>query len=918
VNIIPLGRLVGKDRGSPEPVLMITPPSVFLLDERVFMSLGILKVAAVLERAGHEVELLDLSGIENYLDVVDEYAKKSHSRVVALTTTTPQLPAAVKVAERVRAVRPDMKIIIGGPHVTLVHSAVKLEKKAGRTGRAHAALERLLQHFDVLVSGDGEAAVFAALKSDAPRIIDGDDPRGGLFMTDVSYDASPYPARHLVDVSSYNYTIDGEKATSLIAQLGCPFGCGFSVTGDALIFTDKGFERMDSLASGEYEVEKCEHGGSVHVHRVNRKVATVDGRSIAATAVYEGKRPTFEVRTTNGLRVRGTEEHPFLVARDGVADWCELRDLKPGDWLVMKSPDYDWPTLNVPLEAATPRQIPPGGFNRKESVVPTELNEDLAWLTGYLIGDGCLPADGRPSVHVCVTGRVRERLESVIRDSFGVALSVKHSSVTDRMDHGWIHSRAVYEFFVQSMGISPRNKLRVPDSVVRSPKSVVISFLNGLWDADGYDDGKGLGGYLTTVSYDLAREVANLILMLGDAPYIHEIPSQEGHQTCYRVGRTKLDRIPSAKALYRSSKSGRWYWRTPRNANSFLGVRRSTLIESGLPHPLNKAGQFYTQVRSITPGLVEDIYDLRVPDGHNFVANGIVVHNCGGRNSKSLRMIRTRTTQSIVREIAMLHRNYGFRGFMLYDDELNVNPSIVELMNALSDLQSEVGAEFRLRGFVKSELFTDEQAAAMYRAGFRWLLCGFEAASPRILQNINKKATIDDNTRVLEIARRHGLKVKALMSVGHPGESEETVTAVHDWLLQVKPDDFDCTVITTYPGTPYYDEAIEHPTLEDVWTYTCKKSGDRLHAYDVDFTKVAEYYKGDPNGGYHSYVFTDHLSGENLVNMRNWVENSVREKLSIPFNPGKAAMRYEHSMGQSDLPHFILRRSPPMEAAVAE
>jgi radical SAM superfamily enzyme YgiQ (UPF0313 family) len=500
------------------PVLFIAPPSVFLLDERVFMSLGILKVAAVLESAGHPVEFLDLSGIENFLDVAELHVRQSKASVVALTTTTPQLPAATKLAARIRALRPDIRIILGGPHVTLVHAAVKLERRKGLVGRAHRALAKLEAMFDVLVSGDGEMAIFEALEEGAPRLIDADDPRGGLFMDDATYEASPYPARHLVDVSTYNYTIEGHRATSLIAQLGCPFGCGF----------------------------------------------------------------------------------------------------------------------------------------------------------------------------------------------------------------------------------------------------------------------------------------------------------------------------------------------------------------------------------------------------------------CGGRNSKSLRMIRTRTVGSIVSEIEMLYRAYGVTGFMFYDDELNVSKSLVELMSSIADLQVRLGTEFRLRGFVKSELFTEDQAQAMYRAGFRWILCGFEAASPRILDNINKRATLEDNTRVVEIARRHGLKVKALMSIGHPGESTESVRAVHDWLLDVKPDDFDCTVITTYPGTPYYDEALEHPTLSDVWTYTCKRTGDRLHAYDVDFTNVAEYYKGDPDGGYHSYVFTDHLSGEELVKQRDWVERSVREKLSIPFNPAKASVRYEHSMGQGAkaLPQFILRSSAEREPAI--
>jgi len=508
--MIPAGNLIRPTPARAVPndrVLLVTPPSLFLLDERVFMSLGILKVAASLEKAGHPVEFLDLSGIENFVEVAAIQAARTESRFVAITATTPQLPAAVKIAERLRSVRPDIRIIAGGPHVTLVHSAVKLEQKAGRAGRAHKALEKLESIFDVLVSGDGESAIFEAMRDGAPKVVDADVPKGGLFMTNAEYESTPYPARHLVDVPSYKYAIEGFPATSLIAQLGCPFGCGF----------------------------------------------------------------------------------------------------------------------------------------------------------------------------------------------------------------------------------------------------------------------------------------------------------------------------------------------------------------------------------------------------------------CGGRNSNMLRRIRTRSTESIVGEIEYLHKTYGFTGFMMYDDELNVNKSIVELMDAIADLQSRLGVEFRLRGFVKSELFTEEQARSMYRAGFRWILCGFEAANPRILENINKRATLEDNNKVVEISRKYGLKVKALMSVGHPGESEKSILDVRDWLIQQAPDDFDCTTITTYPGTPYYDEAVPHPDMPNVWTYTCKKSGDRLHSHDVDYCEIADYYKGDPSGGYHSYVFTDHLSGEQIVVLRDQVESEVRSKLAIPFNPGSPGVRYEHSMGQGALPGFILR-----------
>ena len=89
-----------------------------------------------------------------------------------------------------------------------------------------------------------------------------------------------------------------------------------------------------------------------------------------------------------------------------------------------------------------------------------------------------------------------------------------------------------------------------------------------------------------------------------------------------------------------------------------------------------------------------------------------------------------------------------FSAFMFYDDELNVNKGLVDLMNRIAGL----GMGLKLRGFIKAELFTDEQAEAMYRAGFRWILVGFESGSERILENIRKNATRADNTRCVEIA----------------------------------------------------------------------------------------------------------------------------------------------------------------------
>ncbi|GAH37828.1 unnamed protein product, partial [marine sediment metagenome] len=207
--------MIGKIR-----VCLITPPSPFLTNGRAFMSLGILRVAAALEQAGHVVDHLDLSGVENYLDVMEAYLNQSEVSVYGITATTPQMPSAAALGWMIDWHKPDARIILGGAHVTAVNAA---QKKGGAIDN----IRRLFSLFDVLVAGDGERAVLVAIEDDSPPIVDADNPASPLFLSPGEMSILPDPARHLVDVSSYDYEIDGERALSIVSQQGCPYGCGF-------------------------------------------------------------------------------------------------------------------------------------------------------------------------------------------------------------------------------------------------------------------------------------------------------------------------------------------------------------------------------------------------------------------------------------------------------------------------------------------------------------------------------------------------------------------------------------------------------------------------------------------------------------------------------------------------------------------
>lgn len=153
------------------------------------------------------------------------------------------------------------------------------------------------------------------------------------------------------------------------------------------------------------------------------------------------------------------------------------------------------------------------------------------------------------------------------------------------------------------------------------------------------------------------------------------------------------------------------------------------------------------------------------------------------------------------------------------------------------------------------------------------------------------------------------------MSLGHPGESAETAAETWRWLLEVRPADFDVTIITPYPGSPYYEDAVPagEPGLR---SYECP-TGDTLYQREIDYTRVADYYKGNPDDGNVSHVFTEHLSPAQLVRCRDELERDVRRELGIPFNPSKASMLYEHSMGQSGLPRMLRKTAAPPQGRAA-
>lgn len=216
----------------PKRIALLNPPSFFLTDDKVFFSLGLLSIAAVAMKAGHDVLLYDLAGCKDYEARAQAIAGE-HFDLYGITATSPQFCYATNVQASIRAAHPHARVVIGGPHATMFASLRKRRLAQGQTEGeiyAHDVNFHSLEAFDQIIEGE-EPGILEALK----EVNNKHPPRWVYAGLLDNLDELPFLPRGLIDMNSYLYKddgtpkfeINGGPATSILSQRGCPFGCNF-------------------------------------------------------------------------------------------------------------------------------------------------------------------------------------------------------------------------------------------------------------------------------------------------------------------------------------------------------------------------------------------------------------------------------------------------------------------------------------------------------------------------------------------------------------------------------------------------------------------------------------------------------------------------------------------------------------------
>jgi ribonucleoside-diphosphate reductase alpha chain len=378
--------------------------------------------------------------------------------------------------------------------------------------------------------------------------------------------------------------------------MGEIYSCNPCVTGDTLVYTDYGLITMRELYKTQRDFDAV----------VDARFGVMQTSVPSSKAFRTGFKPVFKLTTREGYSLRATADHKIMTSRG----YVPLGELQKGDKVHI---------LNRK-----------GGFGVKGSLA---LGRTLGWL----VGDGHVNSSANRAVlsffgeEQTLAPTFAEYVDEMVapltvgnKGSYPVsAIAVKGRAETR------VSSERLYQIVAEHGLVE--NKLQVPDAVLRGSENMQRGFLQALFSADGTvlsNLEKGANIRLTSVSIDLLEGVQRLLINFGIASKIYRnrrneaqrlLPDGKGCERAYNC-QAYHELVISKQNVVAFADEINFLQETKKEKlqNCFNDLKRGFYREN-----------FVATVKAVVPDGEEDVFDITVPGPHSFVANGIVISNCG-------------------------------------------------------------------------------------------------------------------------------------------------------------------------------------------------------------------------------------------------------------------------------------------------
>jgi len=380
-----------------------------------------------------------------------------------------------------------------------------------------------------------------------------------------------------------------------------------------LIMTENGLKKITEVKEGD------------KIHAFDQKTHQLVLRR--CTGVFDnGIREVYEVETLHHS-IKATANHPFLVlkrngrGRRNTFVWKTLAEIKVGDEVVVLKNLHGGKPFKFNF-----RKTEKGDYkvNRVNEInIPEYSSPDLMKYLGIYVGDGGVRTEKKETGFALPkNSKARKTLVNLHSKIFGSKI---------RSDDAYVYIDSVnLARFIGCLGFGQgaKNK-KIPGWVFTLPKEEKENFVRGLMLSDSYKIG-GSFRYVSA-SRELLRTLRLLLQTTGfRVGKIHWQKKKKGTKCVHR-------KLPKDAEYGYVCFSTRKRWNIKKYPNQYR--YQNFLIE-------NK--YFDTEkIKNIRLAGCEPTLDLRVEDEHNFIADGIVVHNTGIQRSSATPLGAWTTTSPV-------------------------------------------------------------------------------------------------------------------------------------------------------------------------------------------------------------------------------------------------------------------------------
>jgi anaerobic magnesium-protoporphyrin IX monomethyl ester cyclase len=129
------------------------------------------------------------------------------------------------------------------------------------------------------------------------------------------------------------------------------------------------------------------------------------------------------------------------------------------------------------------------------------------------------------------------------------------------------------------------------------------------------------------------------------------------------------------------------------------------------------------------------------------------------------------------------------------------------------------GLKVPYTNYVDAEDIDEEVARLLTESGCVSVFVGMESGDPKMLASMNKKATLEDNMRAMELLQKYRIGVIAGVVVGVQDESKESLERTVEFLKRLTEfdnfDRFEWGSLMPFPGSKANRMLREHPALKE-------------------------------------------------------------------------------------------------------